>query len=147
MVNDFFVRLTFIIQSPWPASSLETQTSPLHLFFFYQAPTPPYARLFSSASTAGVRGRLKTLGDAPATSWPLLGHLLCRCHSLHSRSLAPVRISGISTTRRRPSVSPSVPNVDKDNHSGDRSSYRSFECAVICTGEKRLNLTELCFNY
>lgn len=103
MVNDFFVRLTFIIQSPWPASSLETQK---RLSTFLPSPYPPYALLFSSASTAGVRGRLKTLGDAPATSWPLLGHLLCLRHSLHSRSLAPVGISGICTTAEDPPCLP-----------------------------------------
>lgn len=128
MVNDFFVRLTFIIQSPWRTSSLETQTSPLHLL---PSPYPPYAQLFSSASTAGVRGRLKTLGDTAATSWPLPGHLLCLRHSLHSRSLAPVKISGISTSLRRPSVSPSAPNGEDGNHNGGRSSYGSFECALI----------------
>lgn len=37
----------------------------------------PDPRLLSSASTAGVRGKLKTLGDTGATSWPLLGHPLC----------------------------------------------------------------------
>ncbi len=106
MVNDFFVRLTFIIQTPWPASSLETQTSPLHLF---TKPLPPiFPALFFRFNSRGEGGGggIKTLGEAPVTSWPLLGHLLCLRYSLHSRSLAPVGISGICPTAEDPPCLP-----------------------------------------
>lgn len=144
MVNDFFVRLTFIIQSPWPASSLETQTSPLHLF---TKPLPPiFPALFFRFNSRGEgenkdpRGRsCNLLASARSSFVPALFSSLAFSRS--RRDLWNLH------HRRRPSVSPSVPNVEEDNRSGDRYSYKRSECAVICTGEERLNVTELCFSY